>query len=289
MFSVELVLNFSRQLWLVGLLLCVEDFLSRCNNLCPKLDIFKFWRVCALGECSSKAALRAHEKNHSACRCRAILLRDSGLSQAPLEPQLTDSFSQRFPRTTHEHFQGPIPTQESHLERFTACFQLHQQRLEELVAKITFRLTFNSQFILLRSTEVPSYCKRVGSAKFASPDNFCKKLKQPTLFRASRWRDFLPLRNWSWGENVGQCPLVTRSSCRLVRASVVKHVGHVFWGGKSWWFAWYPFSGVCVVGAFYVLETFGFFDFSCVLPRGSLQDGSLNEFQCRVLQYIVPR
>ena len=147
MFSVELVLNFSRQLWLVGLLLCVEDFLSRCNNLCPKLDIFKFWRVCALGECSSKAALRAHEKNHSACRCRAILLRDSGLSQAPLEPQLTDSSSQRFPRTTHEHFQGPIPTQESHLERFTACFQLHQQRLEELGAKIRFRLTLNLQFI----------------------------------------------------------------------------------------------------------------------------------------------
>ena len=235
MFSVELVLNFSRQLWLVGLLLCVEDFLSRCNNLCPKLGIFKFWRVRALGECSSKAALRAHEKiTWHAVVGRFHLV--TGLFQAPFEPQLTDSSSQRFPRTTHEHFQGRIPTHESHLERFTACFQLHQQRLEELVAKITFRLTFNSQFILLRSTEVRSYCKRVGSAKFASPDNFCKKLKQLTLFRASRWRDFLPLRNWSWGENVGQCPLVTRSSCRLVRASVVKHVGHVFWGGKSWWF-----------------------------------------------------
>ena len=47
--------------------------------------------------------------------------------------------------------------------------------------------------------------------------------------------------------------------------------------------------GVCVVGAFYVLETLDLFVFGCVLPRGILQESSLNELQCRVLQYSVPR
>ena len=128
------MLIFSRQLWFVGLLLRIEDFLSRCNNLCPKLGIFKLRRVCTLGECSSKAALRAHEKGNLASRCRKTPLSDSGLSQAQLEPQLTDGSSQRFRRTTHDNFQGHIRTHESHLERFTACSQLHQQRVEELVA-----------------------------------------------------------------------------------------------------------------------------------------------------------
>ena len=34
--------------------------------------------------------------------------------------------------------------------------------------------------------------------------------------------------------------------------------------------------GVCVVGAFYVLETLDLFVFGCVLPRGIFQEGSLN-------------
>ena len=161
--------------WLITL--CIR-FPKSCSNLCPKLGIFKLGRVCALGECSSKAALRAHEKGNLASRCRAIQLSDSGLSQAPLEPQLTDSSSQRFPRTTHEHFQGHIPSHESHLERFMACSQMHQQRLEELVAKITFRLTFNQSGIHFAVKHGSSFLLQtcwLGQIRF--PRHFLQEIK----------------------------------------------------------------------------------------------------------------